>query len=72
MYLCYDGDITISMIPLVCELVNLHDNPKALQHTNIKWVSLGEITEYASVAVDVMVLVAYLKWKSQSILETNL
>ena len=67
VYHCYDGDITICMIPFVCELVNLHDKPKAVQHTNIKWVSLGEISEYELVAADEMVLVAYQKWKSQSI-----
>jgi 8-oxo-dGTP diphosphatase len=65
-YHCYEEDIAISMISFVCELVNRHRNPKALQHTSLKWVPVEEITKYELVAADVMVLELFRKWKKKS------
>jgi 8-oxo-dGTP diphosphatase len=64
---CYEEDISISMISFVCELVNQHDNPKALQHSNLKWVPIEELARYELVAADVTVLELFRKWKTKCI-----
>lgn len=49
-------EFTVRLVPFICRLAAESDPPQDLEHSEIKWLELGEVSSYPLAPADVPVL----------------